>query len=328
MGEVGRITGIWRYPVKSMAGQRVAAATVGELGLHADRTWAVRDMASDATIGAKRLAGLLLCSARYAHEPPPDAGPGNAPEVIIGLPDGREISSSDPQVHDALSAYLDRDVQLRPLPPIEDRDQYRGTLATAGDVRALFGVEDGEPFPDLSVFPVKKLAELSRYITPVGSYADAYPVHIVTEQTLASMARLAPDSDFDVRRFRPSLLIDATGTADYPELGWCGGTLRTPAAQLTPLLPTVRCVMPSHRQYELPRDRQITRTMAAHTRHCLGVYGTIGGPGRLREGDTVHFDRPDRSLLSAAASTGAATAKRVLMRAGTAAMLRLGGGHR
>ena len=54
MTEVSRISSIWRYPVKSMLGERVAAAAdIGEYSLHADRTWAVRDVELDVTTGAK-----------------------------------------------------------------------------------------------------------------------------------------------------------------------------------------------------------------------------------------------------------------------------------
>src|SRR5690625_1941827 len=325
MVEVGRITGIWRYPVKSMAGARVATAGVGKLGVHADRTWAVRDLEKNATTSAKRLPGLLLCTARYALPPPPGAGPGHAPEVIIGFPDGRELSSSDPGIHAALSSYLDRDVELRPLPPIEDRRQYRGAMATAADVHEYFGLDDDEPLPDLSMFPVKKLAELSRYITPVGSYADAYPVHVITEQTLRTMTGLTPGCDFDVRRFRPTILVDAastSGASGYPETDWCGGTLQAPLADLKPLLPTVRCVMPSHPQYELSRDRAITRSVAAHAGHCLGVYGTVARNGELREGDPLAFVPSERSLLASTAASGAMRVKRLVMKAGTAAISR------
>ena len=53
MVEAGRITSVWRYPVKSMAGERVPFADVSALGVHADRTWAVRDVEHDTTTGAK-----------------------------------------------------------------------------------------------------------------------------------------------------------------------------------------------------------------------------------------------------------------------------------
>ena len=39
---------------------------------------------------------------------------------------------------------------------------------------------------------------------------------------------------------------------------------RGPHAALQPLIPTIRCVMPSHEQPELKRDREITCTIAAH----------------------------------------------------------------
>ncbi|BBZ76032.1 molybdenum cofactor biosysynthesis protein [Mycolicibacterium anyangense] len=321
MVEAGRIVSLWRYPVKSMAGERIAAASIGTLGLHADRTWAVRDLEHDCTTGAKKLPGLLWCTARYAQTPPADAGPGNAPEVIVGLPDGREFSSSDPGVHRALSEYVDSDVELRPLPAISDRHEYRAPMATKSDLRTIFGLADDEPLPDLSMFPVRKLAEITRYATPVGSYVDAYPVHILTTQSLASMAAVAPDSDFDVRRFRPTILVEATSTAEHPasehpEWDWCGGVLHGPHADLAPLIPTIRCVMPSHEQPELKQDREITRTIAAHSRRCLGAYGTVAKPGRIAQGDVLQLEPPQR----AAAETGAVKVKRALMRAVSAAI--------
>jgi uncharacterized protein YcbX len=316
----GRITSIWRYPVKSMLGERLAAAEIGELGLHADRTWAVRDVELDATTSAKRLPGLLWCTARYAQAPPADAGPGHAPEVLITFPDGTEVSSSDPGVHQALSRYLDREVELRPLPPLDRRDQYRGPMATKTDLRTIFGLDEDEPLPDLSMFPVRKLAEISRYATPVGSYVDAYPFHLVTEQSLATIGALAPDSDFDVRRFRPTIVVDSPATAAYPEWDWCGGRLHAPGAELQPLIPTIRCVMPSHEQPELKRDREITRTIAAHSRRCLGVYGNVTRAGRIAEGDVLQLDPPNRTALSATAESGATKVKRAVMRAVSAAM--------
>lgn len=331
---VGRVAEVWRYPVKSMAGERVPGAEFGPLGMHADRMWAVRDVEADVTTGAKRLPGLLWCTARFAAPPPPDAGPGSAPEVIIGFPDGTEVSSSDPGVHAALSGYLDRDVRLSPLPPLTDKDQYRGNMTTQAGLRAALGIDDGEPLPDLSMFPIKKLAEITRYATPVGSYVDAYPVHLVTDRSLRTIAANAPDSDFDVRRFRPTLLVEVHAGVDaaadpqaaestasgYPEWGWCGGTLCTPGARLLPQIPTIRCVMPSHEQPQLKRDREVSRTLAAHSRRCLGVYGSVSQPGRIVEGDPLDLVPAQRSKLATLTGTGAGRVKKALMRVGTAAI--------
>jgi len=319
MVEIARVTGIWRYPVKSMSGQQVSSVRIGERGVHADRTWAVRDVESNATTSAKRLPGLMMCTARYAGDPGPDAGPGNAPEVIIGVPDRGEFSSSDQAVHRALSEYLDRDVELRALPALTDRGQYRTPMATKTDMRQIFGLGPDDPLPDLSVFPVRKLVEISRYATPIGSYVDAYPFHLLTEQSLRSMAGYTPGADFDVRRFRPTLLVNAPSDAQQPELAWCGGVLRAPGCALSPIIPTIRCVMPSHRQPGLVRDPAVTRTVAAHARRCLGVYGTVQTPGVLAEGDALQLDPPDRA---SAASGARAAVKRAVMKAVSAALPR------
>lgn len=331
MRSVGRIVSIWRYPVKSMAGERVEAARIGALGLHADRTWAVRDLAQDVTTSAKKLPGLLMCTARYAGDPPPDAGPGHAPEVIIGFPDGREVSSADPAIHRQLSDYLDHDVELRALPPIDDKAAYRGAIATQTDLRTVFGLGPDEPLPDLSMFPIRKLAEISRYATPVGTYVDAYPVHLLTVQALAAMNAVArqelnPEADFDVRRFRPTVLIDAepgleSGPAQ-PELDWCGRILHAPDADLAPMIPTIRCVMPSHPQPGLPRDPAITRTVAAHARRCLGVYGTVSAPGRIAEGDVLKSDDAQSDSGRKSGSGPAESVKRALLKAVAAALPR------
>lgn len=318
VAEVGRISSIWRYPVKSMSGERVSAAHLTQFGLHADRTWAVRDVQLDVTTGAKRHPRLLMCSARYVDVPPPDAGPGRAPEVVIEFPDGTQVSSSDPAVHGELSSFLDHEVTLEPLPPLDRRDRYRGPMATKADLRETFGIAADEPLPDMSVFPVKKLAELSRYATPVGSYVDAYPVHVLTEQTLAAMATRAPGADFDVRRFRPTILVDSPGSGENAEWDWCGGVLSLPGVQLQPLIPTIRCVMPSLEQSGLARDPRITRTVAAHSRRCLGVYGTVLRAGRIAEGEALQLNSAKTSRLTGL--PGAARLKRAITQAVSAAL--------
>jgi uncharacterized protein YcbX len=81
---------VWRFPVKSLGGQRVQAALVDGRGLRGDRLWAVRD--ADGKLGSgkhtrrfKRMEGLLGVSARYLSEP---GSAGIEPPVVVG-PDGR-----------------------------------------------------------------------------------------------------------------------------------------------------------------------------------------------------------------------------------------------
>lgn len=85
----GSVIQLWRFPVKSMGGTIVDQLRIDRRGVHADRLWAVRDLANNVTASARRAPALLSCSARYAAPPAPDAGPGNVPEV--GQADSRQL---------------------------------------------------------------------------------------------------------------------------------------------------------------------------------------------------------------------------------------------
>src|SRR5205085_2951942 len=107
MSPVGTVAEIWRYPVKSMGGERLARSAIAARGLHADRMWAVRDVDLDAFTTARRWPVLLQCSARFAADPADrSAEPGDVLEVIVTFPDGTEASSSDPAIHDRLSDLI------------------------------------------------------------------------------------------------------------------------------------------------------------------------------------------------------------------------------
>jgi uncharacterized protein YcbX len=317
MSRAAQVAQIWRYPVKSMGGERIDGSAVGERGLHADRMWAVRDPALGAITTARRLPSLLKCTARYRTDPADfPAGPGNAPEVVVTLPGGEEVSSADPQVHARLSDLVGKEVRLEPLPPLSEKDRYRAPRDTKADLRAHFGLADDEPLPDLSVFPLRKLAELSRNVTPVGSLVDSYPLHLLTLASLAAMVQHAPDTDFDVRRFRPNLVLDTGDDPGLPENSWCGAELEAPGTTLRGEIPTLRCVMPTREQIGLPVNPGVMRTVAAKADRCLGIYATVALPGVIAVGDEILVRAaaaPSRPV--ALARAGAVTLKRGLVRA-------------
>ncbi len=53
--------------------------------------------------------------------------------------------------------------------------------------------------------------------------------------------------------------------------------------------PALRCVMTTHPQQDLPRDYTILRTAAFHHQANVGVFASIGAPGRVRLGDPVYL---------------------------------------
>lgn len=317
----GTVAEIWRYPVKSMGGERLERSAVTARALHADRMWAVRDVELDTFTTARRWPVLLQCGARFAEDPAGSrAGPGDVLEVIVTFPDGAEVASSDPAIHGRLSEVIGRPARLEPLPALSEKRRYRTPQATKSDLRRQLAVPDGEPLPDLSMFPVRKLAELARYATPVGALHDAYPILLITRSSLRALAERAPGSRFDVRRFRPNVLIERDG-ADLVEFGWCGGRLRAPDAAFAVEIPTIRCSIPTREQGDLPADPEVLRTINAHAERCLGVYADVAEPGVLAVGDPLVLEPPrTASGPAAAARTGTTAIKRRAWRAAAALM--------
>src|ERR1044071_8308905 len=126
MSLAGSVAEIWRYPVKSIGGERLARSAIATRGLHADRMWAVRDVELDTVTTARRWPVLLQCSARFPEDPAGRAaGPGDVLEVIITFPNGSEISSSDPAVDERLSELIGKRARLESLPALSQKQRYR-----------------------------------------------------------------------------------------------------------------------------------------------------------------------------------------------------------
>ncbi len=309
-----RVREIWRYPVKSMAGEQVDVTTVDQRGIHGDRLWALRDEDKQILTTARRIPALLACSARYVREPTPDVAPGNIPDVVVTLPDGSTVRSDDPDANARISAALGRRVSLCALRPATDRAHYRSGKSTADQMRHDFALAADEPLPDFSMLPMEKLLELGKYVTPPGTYFDVMQLHILTTASLAALHEMRPESVFDARRFRPNLVIE-TSEPGLVELGWTGGTLHAGTAAAFIDCPTPRCSVPTRAQAELPADPKVLKTLADHADRCAGVYATVTTPGAVRVGDDARFDPPETSKLGEWARTRATSIKRMLLRA-------------
>ena len=92
-----QIVELWRYPIKSLGGERLAASEVTDLGLVGDRSWGIEDAATGNILTGRREAALLLAEGRLTAA-------GRA-EVHL---DGRVLTTDD-----ELSDWLGRPVRLR-----------------------------------------------------------------------------------------------------------------------------------------------------------------------------------------------------------------------
>jgi uncharacterized protein len=283
---IGTVSSVWRYPAKSMMGDEFPSLAVDGGGVVGDRGWAVRDEVRGGIRGAKKIGGLMKLHARYVDEPRTGAPP---PPIEIGLPDGKTVRSDDADANERLSAFLDHPVTLCPLQPATDLEHYRRGAPDTEDfdaeMRQIFGREPDEPLPGFEGMPLDVLIE---YESPPGSYFDAFPILVVTDQSLDTLARLAPDSDFDVRRFRPNIVVATDGVeGEFPEQGWIGRRLRVGEVELEVTASCPRCVMVTREFADLPQDRQVLRTIVRDADQNVGVYATVTTPGTIATGAPV-----------------------------------------
>jgi len=275
-----KVEQIWRYPVKSMAGERLESAFVSRRGIPGDRGWAVWDEERGGVTNAKRLPALRALRPRYVTEP--ESGEAS-PAIEITFPDGTRRMSDDAHVGKALSDYLGRAVSLRALGPVGSAAAPRLKLGEEPEevVRVLSGLEPGEPEADFSMLPADRLARLRE-----DNFFDAFPIHVLTRATLEALRGIAPESDWDERRFRMNFLVE-DAAAGYPEQEWIGRRVRVGEAILLVDMGCPRCAVPTQAFEELPKDPRIMRVLVRETRHIAGIYAGVVQEGEVRIGDEV-----------------------------------------
>lgn len=281
----GRVVSLWRYPVKSLGGERVARAEIlHTIGIPGDRGYALRDDRVGEIRSAKQIPSLLRCSARYLEEP---AGAATPP-VEIAFPDGVALRSDDAGVSQRISEVAGKPLTLVARRPASDTDFYaRKEPFGLEEMRSVFALEPGEPLPDLSELGPDILMELARYVSPRGTFFDTVEIHLVSTQTLASLQRRLPESVVDVRRFRPNVLVEFEGGEERPEQALRGRKLRIGTAVLEVVAPMVRCGMVTQPQPQLPKDPQILRTLVREQKQQLGAALRVLEPGVVAEGNLL-----------------------------------------
>jgi uncharacterized protein len=266
---IGTTGAVWRYPVKSMQGESLTAAVMGQRGLVGDRAYGLLDRLENKIASAKnprKWPDLLGFSAAYCM-PPHD---GLSAPVRITLPDGRTVISGAKGVDGLLSAVLGRDVTLKAEAP--ERARFEMYTPIMAGVSAEEWVDEVE--------------------MPPGTFFDGALVHVLTTASLERLGELYPEGCFEAQRFRPNVVIATRhGTLGFIENTWIGRDIAIGGdVRLRINAPCGRCVMTTLAQGNLPHDPGILRTVARHNRAAVGVYAEVIGCGTVACGDPVWLE--------------------------------------
>lgn len=255
----GRVHTILHHPVKSLQGHEVDAIDLDADGPRGDRAWGLLDVDADMLLSAKRVGALL--DAVVDHD-----------DVV--LPDGTRHRIGTPALDHALGEWLGRTVRLV---HVDGAPTLRQSMHL-----------DNEDDTSLVI----------SWRTPRGRYVDLFPIHFLTTATLAAARERHPQLDWDVRRFRPNLVLDLA--ADEREL--FGATVQIGDAVVRIVEQRAeRCVMVTRAQvvHGLAAERGLLRALAHDAGRPdaaltagsavaeLGGYAEVVTPGRVAVGADV-----------------------------------------
>jgi uncharacterized protein len=276
---IGTVVSLWRYPVKSMLGEELNSSYVTERGLVGDRAYALIDQQTGKVASAKnprKWGKLFDFRAAFIEDPPPTPQEVDKnillPPVCITFPDGTHIFSSDQyKIDHTLSSVLGREVRLMKATDLE-KPSYE------------------EYWPDIEGLAQRE--KVTDEAMPSKTFFDIAVIHIMTTSTIDRLRELYPEGRFEVRRFRPNIVVESSSSEekkkDFIENLWVGKKLKIEDIVLTVIGPCTRCVMITLPQADLPRDLGILRTVAQYNRVTAGVYARVdGGGGTIRRGDQV-----------------------------------------
>jgi uncharacterized protein YcbX len=266
-----------------MMGEELNASEVTKGGLLGDRAYALIDTSDGKVASAKnprKWPQLFEFRAALADAPAPGV---KLPPVRITLPDGTSVNSDQPGLHQVLSKVLQREVTLDAV-VYDPQETGESTLPDPRTAAAE------EYWPDMEGLEHRNT--VTDFGLPEGTFFDCAAVHLLTTATLDRLRELYPPGRFEVRRFRPNLVVEtANGEKDFVENAWIGQILAIgDSIRLSVTGPCPRCVMTTLPQGDLPRDPCILRTAAQYNRANVGIYASVLQGGKVRRGDSVRLE--------------------------------------
>jgi uncharacterized protein YcbX len=252
-----------------MLGEELNSSYVTERGLVGDRAYALVDEETGKVASAKNPRKWeKLFDFRSVFIDPPQVAE-NIPPIRITLPNGTQtFSDQDKDIDYTLSKVLGRGVRL--MKANLDKPSYE------------------EYWPDIEGLAQRE--KVTDEAMPPRTFFDIAVIHILTTSTINRLRELYPEGRFEVRRFRPNIVVESTasGEKDFIENSWIGKKLTIGEDIVLRITgPCTRCVMITLPQGDLPRDLGILCTVAKYNQVNVGVYASVLHGGTIHRGDSV-----------------------------------------
>jgi len=266
MSNIGSVVSLFRYPVKSMAGEKLESIVVNKKGLLGDRSYALIDTVTGKIVSAKnprKWTNIFKYYAKYIKEPTQD----NIAGVEITFPDSSTITSIQENVNQILSSAFNAQLKLTQIVPAK--------------------VQLEEYFADIE--QIKEHDSIAEANMANGTFFDLGTIHLLTTSTIKKFEELYSDGDFSINRFRPNIVVDL----DSKELGfieneWIGKTIAIGDEVILKIKEHCpRCVMTTLEQDNLPKDINILKTILKNNSGNLGVYADVIQGGIIKRNDLI-----------------------------------------
>ena len=281
LAPMGTVVSLWRYPVKSMMGEEINLSYITERGLVGDRTYAVVDKQTGKIASAKnpRKWGKLFDFRSIFVDSPQDVN--DIPRVRITFPNGinflpnnhREEKEVEDDINSSLSQVFNRQVALMKSSSFENPNYE-------------------EYWPDINGLAQRE--KITDEAMPSNTFFDIAVIHILTTSTINRLRELYPQGRFEVRRFRPNIVIESGAKEmknDFIENTWVGKKMIIGKdVVLNVTAPCTRCVMITLPQGDLPQDLGILKTVAKYNQVHVGVYASVERGGTIHRGDTIEIE--------------------------------------
>ncbi len=194
------VTDLYRYPVKSCRGLRLATAAVEPWGLAGDRRWMIVDPSGE-VVTARERPRLLLVTPFLGDGAIRLTGPA-MPDLTVPVPPGDDLI------------------------PVRVWDSKVLAAPADGAADAWLSEVAGEPVRLVYLDDPTRRPTNPRYSRDGDrvSFADGYPLLLTAESSLAELNEqiaagpLAAEGPLPMRRFRPSVVV--VGAEAWAEDGW------------------------------------------------------------------------------------------------------------